>query len=184
MRSGRWSPEVNRRLQAGVFLAVAAVAGLAGYYFNRSSLIAPPAEDAAQRLMAAPLSDLSGKPQTLSQWRGKVLVVNFWATWCVPCIEEIPALKKVQRQYESKGVKIVGIALDNVAKVRDFAEDMRIDYALLIAGMESLSLVKDLGNRAGVLPFSVVLDRSGQVVHAHAGTLTEASLAAILAPIL
>jgi thiol-disulfide isomerase/thioredoxin len=130
--------------------------------------------------MSASFSDLGGKPQTLTQWRGEVLVVNFWATWCAPCREEIPALMKVQRQYASKSVKIVGIAIDNVDKVREYAEQMHIDYSLLIGGMETLNLAKDLGNRAGVLPFSVVLDRTGNVVHAHAGKMTEASLGAIL----
>ena len=77
---------------------VAALAGFAGYYFNRASLSPRPTECAAQTLMLAPLTDLSGKPQTLSQWRGKVLVVNFWATWCLPCREEIPALMKVHRE--------------------------------------------------------------------------------------
>lgn len=184
MRSGTWSPAVNRWLQAGVFLVVAALTGFAGFYFNRANLISPAAEGAAQRLMSASLPDLSGKPQALSQWRGKVLVVNFWATWCAPCREEIPALMKVQMQYASNGVKIVGIALDNAGKVLDYAKEMHIDYVLLIGGVETLSLAKDFGNRAGVLPFTVVLDRTGKVVHAHAGTLTEASLGAILAPLL
>jgi thiol-disulfide isomerase/thioredoxin len=184
MRSGPWLPAVNRRLQAGVFLVVAAVAGIAGYYFNRASLISPAAEGAAQRLLSASLPDLSGKPQTFAQWRGKLLVVNFWATWCTPCREEIPVLMKAQIQYASNGVKIVGIALDNADKVRDYAREMRIDYALLIGGMETLGMAKELGNRAGVLPFTVILDRSGRVVHAHAGALTEALLSAILTPLL
>lgn len=184
MRSGPWSPAVNRRVQAGVFLAVAALAGLAGFYFNRGSQISPVAEGAAQRLMSTSLPDLSGKPQTLAQWRGKVLVVNFWATWCTPCREEIPALMKVQVKYASNGVKIVGIAVDNVDKVRDYANELRIDYVLLIGGVETLSMAKDLGNRVEVLPFTVVLDRAGKVAHTHAGTLTEASLGAVLVPLL
>jgi len=180
MRSGIWSPAVNRRLKAGVFLAVAVVAGLTGFYFSRDSLVAPAAESATRRLMTASFSDLVGKPQTLMPWRGKVLVVNFWATWCAPCREEIPALIKVQKQYASNDVKVVGIAIDNVDKVREYAEEMHVDYPLLIAGIETLDVAKDLGNRAGVLPFSVVLDRTGKVVHAHAGKMTEASLGAIL----
>jgi thiol-disulfide isomerase/thioredoxin len=175
---------VNRPLQASIFLVAAALAGLAGFFFNRANLIPPAAESAAQRLMTASLLDLSGKPQPLSHWRGKVLVVNFWATWCAPCREEIPALIRVQRKYAANSVQIVGIALDNASKVLDYMEEMRIDYALLIGTMETLSVTKELGNRAGVLPFTVVLDRTGRVVHAHAGTLTEASLGAILAPLL
>ncbi|MFH1044916.1 MAG: TlpA disulfide reductase family protein [Pseudomonadota bacterium] len=100
---------------------VAVLAGFAGFYFNRASLISPVAEGAAQRLMSASLTDLSGKPQTLSQWRGKVLVVNFWATWCIPYREEISALMKVQRQYAPNVVTIVGIVIDNVDKVQNYA---------------------------------------------------------------
>ncbi len=184
MRSGPWSPAVNRRVQAGVFLVVAALTGFAGFYFNRGGLISPAVEGAAQRLMSTSLPDLSGKPQTLSQWHGKVLVVNFWATWCAPCREEIPTLMKVQMKYASNGVEIVGIALDNVDKVRDYAKEIRIDYVLLIGGVETLSVLKDLGNRAGVLPFTIVLDRAGKVARAHAGALTEASLSAVLVPLL
>lgn len=184
MRSGPWLPAVNRRLQAGIFLVVAATAGLAGYYLNRASLVAPAADGAASRLMLGSLPDLSGKPQAFSQWRGKVLVVNFWATWCAPCREEIPALMKVQRVYADKGVQVVGISLDNVAKVQSFAREMNIDYALVNGVADTLDLAKNLGNRAGVLPFTVVLDRMGRLAHAHAGALTEASLSAILAPLL
>jgi thiol-disulfide isomerase/thioredoxin len=120
----------------------------------------------------------------MSQWRGKVLVVNFWATWCAPCREEIPALMRVQHKYASNGVQFVGIAVDNVSKVRDYAKEMRIDYVLLIGGMETLGVTKDLGNRAEVLPFTVVLDRAGKVVYAHAGALTDALLGAVLTPLL
>ena len=134
--------------------------------------------------MQGSLPDLNGKPQTFSQWHGQVLVVNFWATWCVPCREEIPALMKMQKQYAQNGVKIVGIALDNAVKVREYAGEMQVDYVLLIGAAETLQLAKDLGNRAGVLPFTVVLDRSGALAHAHAGVLTETSLGAILAPLL
>jgi len=175
---------VNRRLQAGIFLAVAVLAGAAGFYLSRGSLTSPVADGAAQKLMLASLFDPSGKSQLMSQWRGKVLVVNFWATWCAPCREEIPALIRVQHKYASNGVQFVGIAIDDAPKVRNYAEEMRIDYALLIGGMETLDVTKDLGNRAEVLPFTVVLDRAGKVVYVHAGALTEALLGTVLTPLL
>jgi len=174
---------VNRRLQAGLFLVVAAVAGFAGYYLSRASLNSPATEAAAQKLMLASLTDLNGKVQALSQWQGKTLVVNYWATWCPPCREEVPALKKIQAKYASNGVQVVGIALDNAAKVREYAIEMNIDYNLLIAGAEILSASKELGNRAGVLPYTVVLNRAGQVAYTHAGALTEAALDAVLMPL-
>jgi thiol-disulfide isomerase/thioredoxin len=184
MLSGSWLPPVNRRLQVGIFLLVAALAGIAGFYFNRAGLNPHAVKDEAHRVMLESFPDLSGKSQAMSQWSGKVLVLNFWATWCAPCREEIPALMNVQHKYASRGVKIVGIAVDNVAKVRDYADKMSIDYVLLIAGIEALDLSKDLGNGTGVLPFTVVLDRSGRVAYSHAGALTEVLLGPILTPLL
>lgn len=134
--------------------------------------------------MQTALVDLGGKPQQLEQWRGKVLVVNFWATWCVPCREEIPALLRVQKKHVAKSIKIVGIALDNVDKVREYAVEMKIDYVVLIGSMETMAIAKDLGNRAGVLPYTVVLDRTGKVTYTHAGALTESALDAVLGPLI
>ena len=167
-----------------MFLALALVAGATGFYLSRGGLGFKVADGASERLMLATFSDPSGKPQTLSLWRGKVLVVNFWATWCTPCREEIPELMKLQRKYASNGVQFVGIAIDNVAKVRNYSNEMHIDYVLLIGGIETLGMSRDLGNSAGVLPFTVVLDRAGKVAYAHAGALTEASLTTKLIPLL
>jgi thiol-disulfide isomerase/thioredoxin len=139
---------------------------------------------ATQSLMSSSLPDLSGKPQPMAQWHGKVLIVNYWATWCAPCREEIPALMRIEHRYSSNGVKLVGIAIDSESKVRDYATEMRIDYTLLIGGIETLSTVKDLGNSAGMLPYTVVLDRAGNVVYAHAGAVTEDALGKVLRPLL
>jgi thiol-disulfide isomerase/thioredoxin len=174
---------VNKLLQTGIFLAAAGLAGVAGFYFSRESAKAPETES-VRMLMLSTLSDPGGKQQAMSQWRGKVLVINFWATWCAPCREEIPALMRIHRKFASNSVQLVGIAIDNVTKVRSYAEEMRIDYDLLIGDMNSLTLSRDLGNRAGVLPFTVVLDRGGKVAYAHAGALTEATLEAILTPLI
>lgn len=184
MRCEHWSPVVNRRLQAGIFLIVAAAAGFAGYTLNRAGMRPPLVETAARKLLLAPLTDLNGKAQTLSQRRGKVLVVNFWATWCPPCREEIPALMRIQRKYSVNGVEVIGIALDNESKVRDYAENMGINYNLLIGSTETLATVSDLGNATGVLPFTIVLDRAGKPAYTHAGALTEASLDVVLLPLL
>ena len=184
MRCGAWLPAVTRRRQVGVFLAAAAIAGFAGYYFNQARLSSAATEAAAQELTQASLTDLNGKAQSLSQWRGKILVVNFWATWCLPCRVEIPALIKVQTKYASNGVEVVGIAFDNTSKVRDYAAEMHINYSLLLAGMEIMTISMDLGNRAQVLPFTVVLDRAGKVAYTHVGVLTEAALDLMLLPLL
>lgn len=175
---------MNRRLQAGVFLILAVLAGAIGSYLSSGSMSSKQAEGAVRRLMLGSLSDQNGKLQMMSRWRGKILVVNFWATWCAPCREEIPALMRVQRKHASNGVQIVGIAIDDAAKVREYANEMHIDYVLLIGGIETVGMTKDLGNSAGVLPFTAVLDREGKLIYARAGALTEASLGAVLTPLL
>jgi len=134
--------------------------------------------------MRSVLFDHNEKAQKMSQWRGKVLVVNFWATWCTPCRKEIPDLMRINRKYAANGVITVGIAIDNVTKVREFADEIGIDYVLLIGGVETLGLSKDLGNSAGVLPFTVLLDRGGKIAYLHAGVVTETALGAALAPLL
>lgn len=163
---------------------MAVLAGASGIYLGRGSLTSPLAGSATQRLMLASLSDPNGKSQMMSQWRGNVLVVNFWATWCAPCREEIPALIKVKHKYASNGVQFIGIAIDDVSKVREYAEEMQIDYVMLIGGKETLDVTKDLGNRGGVLPFTLVLDRAGKVVFVHTGALTDALLGDVLTPLL
>ncbi|MBE0623639.1 MAG: TlpA family protein disulfide reductase [Burkholderiales bacterium] len=163
---------------------VAAVAGFAGYHFSRARSSPPQIEVAAQKLMRASYADLNGRYRNLSPSPGKVLVVNFWATWCTPCREEIPELSKIHKRYASKGVEVTGIAFDNTSKVLDYAAKMNMDYSLLIGTVETLAISKDLGNPAGVLPFTVVLDRTGTVTYTHVGALTAAILEAVLLPIL
>lgn len=163
---------------------MAILAGAAGFYLSRANLVSPAVEGAAQRLMRTALPDPAGTLQQMSQWRGKVLVVNFWATWCAPCRQEIPALIQVQHKHASNGVQFVGIALDNAAKVQEFAREMHIDYPLLVGDATTLALSKALGNRAEVLPFTVVLDRAANVTYSHVGALTEAKLGEVLRPLL
>ena len=183
-RSGLWSPAVNRRIQAGLLLSVAIVAAVSGFWMRRESMISAEVQGAAQRLMLTTHLDSGGRPQPMAQWDGKVLVINYWATWCTPCREEMPALMNVQRKYSANGVHVVGIAMDNVSKVREYAKELHIEYTLLMGSMETLDLSKDLGNRTGVLPFTVVLDRGGKLAYARAGALTEVELSAALKPLL
>ena len=184
MPCGRWWQPVNKAAVAAIFVTVAAIAGAAGFYLNRTGQPTAPAAGGVEVLMRSSLADLRGNSQQIEQWQGRVLVVNFWATWCAPCREEIPALMRVQKKHDSKRVKIVGIAIDNADEVRDYASKMKIDYTLLIGSIDTMEMVKEAGNRAGVLPFTLVLDRTGKVVHTHTGMLTEAALDALLAPLL
>jgi len=166
-------------------VAVAATALAVGGYVGlmRYSTHAP-AGGAAAALARMALPDLAGKPVTVAAWKGKVLVVNFWATWCTPCRREIPGLISIQGKYAANGLQIVGIAVDQADKVRQYAKEMGINYPILIAGMEGADLARELGNRTGALPFTLVLDRGGRVVDTHLGLITEEELEKLLEPLL
>ena len=130
------------------------------------------------------LPDTSGREQSIGQWKGKVLVVNFWATWCVPCREEMPEFVKAQRDFGGQGLQFVGIAIDDAAKVKEFAAELSLNYPALIGGYGAMELSKTLGNRLGALPFTIVVDRSGRINHTQLGPLKDAQLRSIVSQLL
>ena len=132
------------------------------------------------RLLEARYPDLTGAMQPLAQWRGQVMVVNFWATWCPPCIEEIPGFIELQRKYRDRGVIFVGVAVDKRDAVIEFTHRLPINYPLLIGGMESATFTRRIGNSKSALPFTAVMDRTGMMRHVHSGLLFPARLEKIL----
>jgi thiol-disulfide isomerase/thioredoxin len=167
-------------------LGVAAVVAVAaGIYFGVDRQ-APTAQNpaAAAALAGLALPDPGGKEHRLEQWRGKVLVVNFWATWCAPCREEMPEFIKAQREHGAKGLQFVGIAVDQADKVEQFAKEIGLNYPTLIGGFGAMELSKTLGNDKMALPFTVVVDRSGRVVHTQLGELKPAKLQSIVTQLL
>jgi thiol-disulfide isomerase/thioredoxin len=134
-------------------------------------------------LRSATLVDLAGKPRRFSEWQGQVLVCNFWATWCAPCREEIPLLMSEREKYRESGLEIVGIAIDNAGKVGEFAASLKITYPILLAEADGLDLMRKLGNTSGGLPYTVIADRQGTVVHRKLGAMQQADLDGILGPL-
>jgi len=157
-------------------LAVALLATGAGFFAYRATLPDRSVAEAAAELMRLRLPDVSGKDQSLAQWQDKVVIVNFWATWCGPCREEIPVLLRVQAKHASNGVQVVGISIDSVDKVREFAIEYRIAYPLVMGTMDTVDLTRRLGNKAAGLPYTIVLDRTGRVVKTHLGGISEVEL--------
>lgn len=133
-----------------------------------------------ESLFASAFVDPSGISQPLAQWRGKVLVVNFWASWCPPCREEMPALNQLQRQYAAKGLQLVGISTENI----NIIKNTKADYPLLAADDQAMPLAASLGNHRSVLPFTVVLDRHGKIVKIIQGKVDISTLEKAVTPLL
>ncbi len=129
--------------------------------------------------------DLSGTPQNLRQWRGKVLLLNFWASWCSPCLAEIRHLTGFQRDYGTDGLQIVGLGVDEPRKLQNVQRSLQINYPVLVAdSKQSKSILKAWGNKTGMIPYTVVFDQEGRIVQAHRGILGEAEFDELVKPLL
>lgn len=128
------------------------------------------------------LRDLAGKTHSLGNWRGKVVLLNFWATWCPPCREEIPLFIDLQRRYAQQGLQIVGISIDNPEAVARYWQEMKINYPLLIADDTTYELMTAYGNRQGGLPYSVLIAADGRIAGVKIGAYHRAELEAALKP--
>ena len=161
-------------------LGGAAVLALAaGLYFSRIQ-----APEAPTELLGLALPDIDGREQRVDQRKGKVLVVNFWATWCEPCREEMPEFVKAQQTFGPKGLQFVGIAIDQPDKIRQFSQDLKLNYPSLVGGYGALELSKTLGNKIMALPFTVIVDRAGRVAYAQMGPLKPGKLDSLVGKLL
>ncbi len=113
------------------------------------------------QFMQLALPDVAGKPVALSSFAGQPMLVNFWATWCPPCVKEMPDLEELQKKFPQ--VRFVGIGIDTADNIRAFTEKVPVSYPLLVAGHQGIDIVRGLGNSAGGLPFTVVFDADGRV---------------------
>lgn len=141
---------------------------------NRAVAPEARAQPRPQAFFEATLPDLQGNQQALSQWQGEPLVINFWATWCPPCVKEIPDLNELAGKHPS--ARFVGVAVDTAANVRKFIETIPIHYPVVIAGHQGIELVRELGNAAGGLPFTVLIRPDGSVQEIILGIVDPQSL--------
>ena len=142
--------------------------------------IAAPASNAVAQLLETPLHDVAGKAQTLAPYKGRVLVVNFWASWCGPCVAEMPELVRLHDTYARKGIEFVGIGVDSQQNVQTFLKKVPVDYPIFVSGFGGVDLARGLGNTAGALPFTVVIDANGAVRSTKLGQVTPAELSKTL----
>ena len=137
-----------------------------------------------QPLPAFNLPDSSGKPHDIAEWRGKILIINFWATWCPPCKKEIPEFITLQNQYSAQGLQFIGVALEDKESVREYMNTVKINYPVLIAEDQGIALAFKLGNVSGTVPFTVVVDQNGQIIYRHQGNFSKDQILSVIAPLL
>ncbi|MDP2152308.1 MAG: TlpA disulfide reductase family protein [Methylotenera sp.] len=135
-------------------------------------------------LYAANLPDVSGKTQNLGQYEGKIIVVNFWATWCPPCKEEMPELIALQQSFKDKNVIVLGIAIDEPAVVAEYLKIAPVNYPIVVSEAEGSLLGEQLGNDKGVLPYTVFINADGKVVNTHFGRINKIILEAAIKPLI
>ncbi len=174
----------NQLIRYSLYAFVALIAFGAGLWVSSSRQADAPEPTASDALYAMVLPDALGEPQSVGQWRGKVVVINFWATWCAPCREEIPIFVKMQEKYRTKGLQFVGISIDHADETSEFARTYSINYPSLIGTFDTVEVSRQAGNKRRVLPYTIVLDRKGEIIATELGGLTEAKLESIIAPLL
>ncbi len=138
----------------------------------------------AEAIFAASLPDLQDESQAISQWRGKVMVVNFWASWCEPCRQEIPEFIELQEKFRDNGLVFIGIAVDQKERAAAFSKEIGINYPVLVGDMKAMALAEAAGNRQGALPFTVVIDRNGKIIGTKLGRLSQEKLESMFKPLL
>ena len=123
-----------------------------------------------------------GKAHAITDYEGRVVLLNFWATWCPPCVEEVPALDALQAELGDRGLRVLGVALEEAGPVRAFAREHGVDYPLLPGGRTAFDIAAEYGNGRGTLPYTVVIDRDGIVRATHQGALTRTEARELVIP--
>ena len=179
---------MNRWTLVAIILTIAGSAAYYGQqYFMAEKQPAPAATKSSVIGQVRPdfrYKDIEGNIRSASEWDGKVLLVNFWATWCPPCKKEIPAFIEVQEQYKDRGFQIVGIAMDDEDSVRDYADTMGMNYPVMAAEIDAVELSRQYGNRVSALPFSAFVDRNGKIIAIKAGGMNKQAVEKIIQPLL
>lgn len=158
---------------AGISLLALLAGVVTSQWIYKTGLASDPAIKA---FFANPWQTADGKPVDTTQWQGKVLVVNFWASWCPPCVEEMPTLDKLQDEFKSQNVLFVGIGIDSPSNIRQFLEMTPVSYPIVIGGLEGSNLSKQMGNSQGALPYTIIINSQGKSTSSKLGKISEEEL--------
>lgn len=164
----------RRNLGMAGLAAVAGAAGVGVALWRHQPN--PVLQEAENRFWSSRFEGPHGEVVDLNHWRGKPLLVNFWATWCPPCVEEMPLLNAFYQAHAARGWQVLGLAVDRVEPVRRFMEKLPIEFPVALAGMAGIELSRTLGNPTGGLPYSIAMGASGVVLERKIGKLSESEL--------
>jgi len=164
------------KIIAGIIIIVLGTVG--GNALNKWLQSRSEAAVVAQKMVskhrpAFSLPDVDGVVRNINEWDGKIIIVNFWATWCPPCRKEIPAFIDLQETYENQGVQFIGVAIDSLEKVQDYIDTMGINYPILIGDTDAIEISNLYGNRFGALPYTAIINRQGEITFIQRGELTQ-----------
>lgn len=162
---------LNKLLSVSAYIIVIVVLGLLIRYFANNPLASKPQISAAP-FYTASLIDTAGTKADLSKYRGKTIVLNFWATWCPPCREEMPELSQLHENYQDKNVVVLGVAIDEPAAVNAYLQTSPVSYPVLLSENENMDLGMQLGNEQAVLPYTVIIDANGNVIDTFLGRIS------------
>jgi thiol-disulfide isomerase/thioredoxin len=163
-----------------IFAAISALA--AGIYVQ--SLKGTTLKQNHNALPAFSLPDLSGKQRHISEWDGKILIINFWATWCPPCLKEIPVFIALQKELADKDIQFIGIAIEDEASVTEYISTININYPILIGEDYGIALSIKLGNLVQAVPFTIIVNRDGNIIHRQPGEISRKKILKIITPVL
>ena len=177
-------PEI---LKNSLLLTAALLALIGGYWV--AQILHPPESITSPRdsrgdIIEFALPDLEGKTHQLNEWRGKVIVLNFWASWCPPCREEIPLFIALQKQYGARGLQISGVAIDSKDSVLAYQRSAGMNYPILIGDDDAMQVMARYGNASGSLPFTVILDPTGRTHARKLGAFHDEELMTLIEPLI
>ena len=156
-----------------IFAIAIFISGYAGYSLQSYFYTPERAESVDVKSTEFAMLDLDGKMRNIREWRGKVVLLNFWATWCPPCKEEIPAFIELQKEYGDRGLQVVGVAVDDEDAVRKFAGQLGINYPVMASEDGTIELAHRYGNKEEVLPYSVFIDKDGNISYTIKGEVSK-----------
>ena len=155
----------------GAIVLIVILAITTGYFIFSGG--GNPNSASTKALFAATFPDEKGQAHALKQYEGKIVVLNFWATWCEPCRDEMPELSTLHEEGKNKNIVVLGVAIDDVNAIGEFSKQTKVSYPLFAADMQGMELASNLGNDKGVLPYTVIIKADGGVAKTYFGRVSK-----------